>query len=266
MVGLDRKSQGPRIHKPSGGNGASMMIARMLTWPSRRCASNAPSEWATMIGGSTNFARRDARPWHSRSASPSAGSRPYAATMPTNAQRSTRPAAFGGMTHKPLRPDPRPAKGTVDEQDRSAGRSWEKRLNEFESGSRPRATRNRVATDPPGASGKDCTNRSWHHSMSLNLVSSDGQRSQLHISSVLSSFLADVQRCRSPHMVECRKGLDRRNLLRLRPFCLSNLAVAVKSVRVRPGLWRGHGDQARTVVRATFAYPQRRDRPSPQPH
>ena len=58
---------------------------------------------------------------------------PFTAAMPANAQRSTRPAAFGGMTHEQLRPHPRAAKGTVDEQDRSAGRPRENRFNEFES-------------------------------------------------------------------------------------------------------------------------------------
>jgi len=52
--------------------------------------------------------------------------------MPTNAERRARAAALGGMKHKQLRPDPRPAKGTVDEQDRSAGHPREDRFDEFE--------------------------------------------------------------------------------------------------------------------------------------
>lgn len=61
-------------------------------------------------------------------------------------------------------------------------------------------------------------------------MTSDGQRSQLHISSVWSSSPAD------------------------------------KSVGAPPGLRGATMIRARTVERAPVAYPQRRDRPSPQPH
>ena len=194
-----------------------------------------------------------------------------------NAKRRARAVAFGGTKHKQLRPDPRPAKAPWTNKIAAQAARGRTDSTNSRAGSRPRAPRNRVATNPPRGSGKNGANRSWHHATNVSRVSSHGQKSRLRASLLRSPFPVDAQRCRSPHSIRMREGARLRNLSLHADFC-SISSVLLRLRLFLSATWQlpsslsasgapfGNAVVIRHADSFAFAYPQQRDRPSPQQH